>query len=113
MITVRVGENGGGTAKISLHATSPDGLSGTKRCFTYYISAPLGGTAPEPAKITWDFGDGRIAMDAKNPCHDYPEHKNYWVTLTIDFTDGTRSTVSDEVIIAEEEKPVASPGAGS
>lgn len=51
------------------------------------------------AEWYWDFGDGSISTD-QYPSHDYTQHGNYTVKLTIKDTSGGSATYSQVLVVA-------------
>lgn len=88
----------------TLYQDYPKDLTEKRRCFEVTIRSLTGTKIPQLSKVTWDFGDGHLSFDEEKPCHVYSEQKNYWVTVSVDFVDGTRNTASTEVIIATDEE---------
>lgn len=60
---------------------------------------------PDPAREIvfwgWDFGDGKIAVNERNPTHKYAKAGTYIVKLTVIDDKGAMAKISKEIIVSE------------
>jgi PKD repeat protein len=77
-----------------------------------FSAAPLGGTAPlavtfkdesaDAVKWTWDFGDGTATSDEEDPTHVYTTVGSFDVTLTIEDSTGTTTSLTKTAFVSTD-----------
>ncbi|HEY8666159.1 MAG TPA: PKD domain-containing protein, partial [Tepidisphaeraceae bacterium] len=94
----------GGPVTPLIEKIEGSGLAG-ETVFVNALESGLGGDNPLTARFHWNFGDpaGEFnELDAYNAAHAYDQPGTYTITLTINSSDGTVSSVSTQVAVAPD-----------
>ncbi len=81
--------------ELSISASATQGVAQLEVTFNATVS---GRSDNEAISFSWDFGDGSVSSTEQNPTHIYTEAGQYTTTLTA--TDGTDSSVSENIVIS-------------